>query len=62
MRVVIEHSILGSIQVDQDQVTTEPVPITISDSILDATSPLLEAVDAPEWPWPTPRSPSCAAP
>lgn len=50
MQVVIGHSILGSIQVDQDQVTTEPVPITLSDSILDATSPLLEALDAPEWP------------
>ena len=50
MHVVIEHSILGSIQVAQDEVTTDPVPITISDSILDATSPLLAAVDAPEWP------------
>ena len=50
MQVVIEHSILGSIQVNQDEVTIDPVPITISDSILDATSPLLAAVDAPEWP------------
>ncbi len=33
----IEHSILGSIQISADEVATDPVPIHISDSILDAT-------------------------
>lgn len=36
-RVTIEHSILGSIQVTHDEVTMDPIPIHISDSILDAT-------------------------
>ena len=36
--VTIEHSILGAIQVNEDEVREEPVRIIISDSILDATS------------------------
>ncbi|MBE9180050.1 hypothetical protein IQ268_15880 [Oculatella sp. LEGE 06141] len=46
-RVTIAHSILGSIQVNQDEVRTDPMPIYISDSILDATSPEREALGAP---------------
>ena len=46
--VNIEHSIIGSIQVNQDQVRTDPIRILISDSILDATSPDREAVWMPE--------------
>jgi len=46
-RVVIEHSILGSIQVVEDEVEADPVPIQITDSILDATSNEREAVGAP---------------
>jgi len=42
--VNIEHSIIGSIQTNQDEVRTEPIRIQISDSILDATSPELEAL------------------
>lgn len=49
-RATIEHSILGSIQVIQDEVTTDPIRIHISDSILDATSPEREALDAPGCP------------
>ncbi len=55
-RVTIEHSILGSIQVIQaiqviqDEVATDPIQIRISDSILDATSPKREALDAPGHP------------
>jgi len=49
-RVVIEHSIVGSIQVNQDEVGTDPVPIRISDSIVDATDAQREAVGAPGWP------------
>ena len=49
-RVTIEHSIVGSIQVNQDEVEADPVPIHVSDSVLDATSPENEAVGAPSWP------------
>jgi hypothetical protein len=46
-RVTIAHSILGSIQVNQDEVKSEPIPIQISDSILDATAEGQEALGAP---------------
>lgn len=49
-RVRIEKSILGSIQVYQDEVGADPTPIYISDSVLDATSLEREAVGAPNWP------------
>lgn len=46
-RVSIGHSILGSIQVNEDQVHSDPIAICISDSILDATGSEREAVGAP---------------
>ena len=46
-RVRIEHSIVGSIQVNEDQVRADPIPILIGDSILDATSDEREALGAP---------------
>lgn len=49
-RVTIEQSIIGSIQVTENAVTTDPILITIRDSILDATAPDREAIGAPEWP------------
>jgi len=49
-RVTIERSILGAIQVIQNEVTTDPLPINISDSVLDATDPELEALGAPDCP------------
>src|SRR6266705_1150237 len=36
--VTIEHSILGSIRVDENEVTDDPIRIHIRESILDATS------------------------
>ncbi len=42
--VNIEHSIIGSIQVEQDKVQADPVRIRILDSVLDATSPRYEAL------------------
>ena len=48
--VTIEHSIVGSIQVQQDEVEAEPIEIRISDSILDATNSEREALGAPSWP------------
>ena len=49
-RVTIERSIVGTIQVIQNEVTTDPLLIKITDSILDATSPELEALGSPECP------------
>jgi hypothetical protein len=49
-KVRIERSILGSIQVYEDEVTADPVEVCIVDSILDATSDEREAVGAPNWP------------
>jgi hypothetical protein len=46
-RIRIEHSIVGSIQVNEDQVTTDPIPMQVTDSILDATSDEREALGAP---------------
>ena len=49
--IVIEHSIVGSIQVNNSEVDAEAVPIRISDSVVDATgtdcdSPECEAIGA----------------
>lgn len=49
-RVWFEHSILGSIHVNVDPVKTDPLPITIEDSIVDATSANQEAIGAPGFP------------
>lgn len=46
--VRIEHSILGAIQVNRDEVREDPCRIYISDSILDAMSPTAIALGAPE--------------
>jgi hypothetical protein len=46
-RVRIEHSIIGSIQIHEDEVRIDPIPLCITDSILDATSPEREAIGAP---------------
>lgn len=49
--IVIEHSIVGAIQVNNDEVRTDPVTLRISDSIVDATGgdgdrPQCEAIGA----------------
>ena len=49
-RVVIDHSIIGSIHVVADEVQTDPVEISISDSIVDATSETRQAIGAPNLP------------
>jgi hypothetical protein len=49
-RIEIDRSIIGSIQVNQDEVQSDPLPIFIRDSILDATNSELEALDAPGCP------------
>lgn len=46
--VRIEHSILGAIQVNRDEVSEDPCRIYISDSILDAMSASAIALGAPE--------------
>jgi hypothetical protein len=47
-RLVVEHSIVGSILVIRDEVRKEPLEIAISDSILDATQRELEALSGPD--------------
>jgi hypothetical protein len=49
-RVRIEHSIVGSIQVNENQVKTDPIPVQLTDSILDATGSEREALGAPGYP------------
>jgi hypothetical protein len=46
--VRIEHSIVGAIQINRDEVRDDPCRIYISDSIVDATSPAAIAIGAPE--------------
>lgn len=49
-RVTIERCILGTIHVTQDEVDADPVPIRISDSVVDGTDPeelAVGGVDAP---------------
>lgn len=46
--VRIEHSIIGAIQVNRDEVREDPCRIYITDSILDATDPTAIAIGAPE--------------
>jgi len=45
--VRVEHSILGSIQIHEDEVKDDPIPLCITDSILDSTAPEKEAIGAP---------------
>ncbi len=45
-RVSIEKSILGSIQVYEDEVRADPIPLCVSDSIVDATDSRREAIGA----------------
>jgi hypothetical protein len=44
----VERSIVGSIRVNADEVETDPVCVSLTDSILDATAPDLDAVGGPE--------------
>lgn len=46
--VQIERSILGTILVINDEVRTDPIPLHLADSILDATESNREALSAPE--------------
>ncbi|HEX4953051.1 MAG TPA: hypothetical protein VF017_06625 [Thermoanaerobaculia bacterium] len=48
--LTVDHSIVGTIQVNRDEVRLDPLPITVEDSIVDATSAELEAVGAQSWP------------
>jgi hypothetical protein len=44
-QVVVERSILGSIRVGESEVKADPIAISLSDSILDATARDLDAID-----------------
>jgi hypothetical protein len=45
--VRVEHSIIGAIQVHENEVKIDPIPMRVTDSILDAISPEKEALGAP---------------
>ena len=45
-RVDIDHSIVGTIHIKEDEVRTDPLPVRILDSIVDATTLDLEAISA----------------
>ncbi len=45
--VRVEHSVVGSIQISEDEVALDPIPVEISDSIIDAAGPRREAIGAP---------------
>ncbi|WP_329280371.1 hypothetical protein [Streptomyces sp. NBC_01451] len=47
-RLRVEHSIVGTIVVDQDETKGDPLTVEILDSVVDATSHDLPAVTAPE--------------
>jgi hypothetical protein len=47
-RVRIERSIVGSILVNQSEVATDPIEVSLSDTVLDATGPELDAVSDPD--------------
>lgn len=47
-RLRVERSIVGSILVDVSEVTIDPVEISLTDSVLDATKPELEALYGPD--------------
>jgi hypothetical protein len=46
-RIRVERSILGSIEILENEVRLEPIPLDICDSILDATNPTKQAIGAP---------------
>lgn len=48
--VTIERSIIGSVLVNQNEVTSDPLSIKLRDSILDATDNGKEALYGPQWP------------
>lgn len=50
-RLGIEHSIVGAIQIQDDEVRLDPVPLCISDSIVDATEATRVAIGAPGGGW-----------
>lgn len=47
-KLTIEHTILGAIRVNESEVERDPIPISISDSVLDATRPTHDALSAPD--------------
>lgn len=46
-RVRVERSIIGTIQISENEVATDPISVQISDSIVDATRNDLEAIGGP---------------
>ena len=51
-RVNIEQSIVGTVQIKQDEVRSDPITIRVADSILDATRVDRERLDRMQTCWP----------
>jgi hypothetical protein len=49
-RINIDHSMIGTIQVTEDEARTDPIEITIKDSVLDATGSDLDALSGGMYP------------
>jgi hypothetical protein len=45
--VSIEHSIVGNIQINEDEVRADPIPVSISDSLIDGMADDREVIGAP---------------
>ena len=45
--VTIDHSIVGTIRINEDRVRLDPLPVCITDSIIDSTSDKRQAIGAP---------------
>jgi|tagenome__1003787_1003787.scaffolds.fasta_scaffold20987387_5 hypothetical protein len=46
--VVVEHSITGLVRINDNEVDSDPIRVTVADSVLDATSPHLHAFSGPD--------------
>jgi hypothetical protein len=45
--VTVQHSIVGAIRINEDQVRLDPITVSVSDSIVDATAADRQAIGAP---------------
>jgi hypothetical protein len=45
--VLIEHSIVGAVRISEDEVRLDPIPLTVANSVVDATAADRQAIGAP---------------
>jgi len=46
--LIVEHSIIGAIRVNENSVDTDPITVSVSDTVLDATGPQYDALCGPD--------------